>query len=188
MVQPWVKTGQRPERKGCKLIDLELSTVRYKSKGRDDAVLPTRLEELAQQYPRYGYPTLLDRLRDEGSVTNPKRTYRIYTQEQLQVRRKKRKKLIPPRVPMAVNTRENERWSIDFVSDQLATGRCFRVSNILDDFTRECVGQLAGTSTSGTIMAHFIDTLGQLPKTIVCDNVPRTGVSQESDDFWCKEA
>ncbi len=66
----------------------------------------------------------------EGLVRNPKRTYRIYAEEGLQVRRKKRKKLTRPRVPMAMPTQRNERWSIDFVSDQLATGRRFRVLNI----------------------------------------------------------
>ena len=93
-------------------------------------------------------------LRDEGLVTNPKRAYRIYTEEQLQVRSKKHKKLIRPRVPMAVTTHQNERWSIDFVSDQLAKGRRFRVLNIIDNFTRDCVGQLTDVSISGTRMAR----------------------------------
>lgn len=112
-------------------------------------------------------------LREESLVRNPKRTYRIYCEEQLQVRRKKRKKLNRPRVPMAVSTHQNERWSIDFVSDQLATGRRFRVLNIIDEFTRECVGQLADTSISGARMVRFMETLGRLPKTIVCDNGPK---------------
>ena len=124
-------------------------------------------------------------LRDEGLVTNPKRTYRIYTEEQLQVRRKKRKKLIRPRVPMAVTTRRNEGWSIDFVSDQLATGRRFRVLNIIDNFTRECVGQLTDASISGTRMARFVDTLGRLPRTIVCDNGPE--LTSKATFFWAKK-
>lgn len=127
VVEHWVETGQRSERQGCRRLDVGRSTVRYQSKGRDEAALRARLKELAQEYPRYGYPTLHDMLRDEGLVKNSKRTYRIYTEEQLQVRRKKRKKLIRRRVPMVVPTRKNERWSIDFVSDQLATGRRLRV-------------------------------------------------------------
>ena len=75
--------------------------------------------------------------------------YRIYSEEQLQVRTKRRKKLTRPRVPMAVLTKRDERRSIDFVSDQLANGRRFRVLNIVDDFTRECVGQLIETSIFG---------------------------------------
>jgi hypothetical protein len=73
-------------------------------------------------------------------------------------------------------TQRNERWSIDFVSDQLANGRRFRVLNIVDDFTRECVGQLVDTSISGARMVRFMDTLGRRPRTIVWDNVLRPEV------------
>ena len=102
MVQHWVETGQRFERQGCRLLDVGRSTVRYQSKGRDEAARRARLKELAQEYPRYGYPTLHDMLRDEGLVKNSKGTYRIYTEEQLQVRRKKRKKLIRRRLPKTI--------------------------------------------------------------------------------------
>ena len=81
-------------------------------------------------------------LRSEGVVENHKRTYRVYREEGLQVRTKKRKKLTRPRVPMLVPDRANVRWSMDFVSDQLANGRRFRVFNLVDDFTRECVVQI----------------------------------------------
>jgi putative transposase len=74
-------------------------------------------------------------LRTEGLVRNHKRTYRIYREEALQVRTKRRKKLTRPRVPMTVPIRVNERWSMDFVSDQQANGRRFRVLNVVDDFS-----------------------------------------------------
>ena len=79
-------------------------------------------------------------LKTEGLVINRKKTYRVYTELGMQVRTKKRKKLIRPRVSMALPTRLNERWSLDFVSDQLANGRRFRVLNIVDDYSRACVG------------------------------------------------
>ena len=72
-------------------------------------------------------------LKIEGHVINPKRTYRIYREEGLQVRTKHRKKLIRPRIPMVVPDAVNQRWSIDFVSDQLANGRRFRVLKLVDD-------------------------------------------------------
>lgn len=84
-------------------------------------------------------------LRTEGLVINRKKTYRVYTELGLQVRTKKRKKLIRPRVPVALPTRLNERWSIDLVSDQFVNGRRFRVLNIVDDYSRACVGQLVDT-------------------------------------------
>ncbi len=143
------------------------------------------MRQLAEQYPRYGYPTLHDMLKWEGLVRNPKRTYRIYSEENLQVRRKRRKKLNRPRVPMAVSTRRDERWSIDFVSDQLANGRRFRVFNIIDDYTRECVGQLMDTSISGARITRYMDTLGRRPKTIVCDNGPE--LTSKAMFFWSRD-
>jgi putative transposase len=83
-------------------------------------VLVKRLKALAEKYPRYGYLMLHGLLRQEGLVINRKRTYRLYTALKLQVRTKRRKKLTRPRVPMAVPVRPNERWSADFVHDQLA--------------------------------------------------------------------
>jgi putative transposase len=63
----------------------------------------------------------------------------------------KRKKLIRPRVPMALPTRLNERWSLDLVSDQLANGQRIRVLSIVDNYSRACVGQLVGASISGEV-------------------------------------
>lgn len=160
------------------------STVRYQAHGRDDTTLRARLKALAEQYPRYGHPTLHDMLKVEELVQNPKRTYRIYCEEGLQVRRKRRKKIIRPRIPMVLPTHRDERWSIDFVSDQLANGRRFRVFNIVDDFTRECVGQLADTSISGARIARFMDELPRKPKKIVCDNGPE--LTSKAMFFWTK--
>jgi putative transposase len=119
VVRYWVTEGMRSERQGCRLMDLSRSTVRYEAKVRDDSLLRSRLRELAEKYPRYGYPTMHDMLKSEGLVQNPKRTYRIYSEEKLQVRTKRRKKFVRPRIPMVLPTKKNERWPVDFVSDQL---------------------------------------------------------------------
>jgi putative transposase len=97
---------------------------------------------LAAQQSAYGYLFLHSILKTEGLVINRKRTYRIYTEEKLQVRTRRRKKLQRPRQPLEVPKVVNERWSMDFVSDQLANGRRFRVLNVVDDLSREMVGQL----------------------------------------------
>ncbi len=127
-------------------------------------------------------------LKAEGLVINRKRTYRIYTDEGPQVRTKKRKKLQRPRLPMDVPTRPNLRWSMDFVSDQLSNGRRFRVLNIVDDYSREVVGQLAAVSISGRRVARFLDELGcrrPLPPLIVCDN--GSEFTSKAMFFWAKE-
>lgn len=173
------------ERRGCRLIGVSRSTVRYEATPVSDVELRSRMKRLAEQYPRYGYPTLHAMLRREGLVKNPKRTYRIYSEEGLQVRTKRRKKLTRPRVPMAVPTRRDERWSIDFVSDQLTNGSRFRVLNIVDDFTRECVGQLVETSISGLRLSRFLDSLDRKPKVIVCDNGPE--LTSKAMFFWARD-
>ena len=91
-------------------------------------------------------------------VINKKRTYRIYTEERLQVRTKKRKKLTRPMLVMDLPVRVNERCSMDFVADQLSKGRRFRVLNDVDDFSREMVGQLTEFSISEARVSRFLNS------------------------------
>ena len=103
------------------------------------------------------------------------------------MRTKRRRKLNRPRVPMPVPDRVNERWSLDFVSDQLANGRRFRVLNVVDDFTRECVLQVVDFSISGQRLARELDHLTEhrpLPNTIVCDNGPE--LTGKALFFWSR--
>jgi putative transposase len=184
-----LKSRRVSERRACRLTGFSRSSAWSPLKGRDDAELRTRLKVLAERYPRYGYPTLHDMLKHEGLVINPKRTYRVYREEGLQVRTKKRKKLNRPRLPMIVPDRVNERWSMDFVSDQLANGRRFRVLNIVDDFSRECVLQVVDFSISGQRLARELKQLENsrpLPKTIVCDNGPE--LTCKAMFFWSQQS
>ena len=93
----------------------------------------------------------------------------------MQVRTKRRKKLARPRIPMAVPTQVNERWSLDFGHDPLTHGRRIRILNIVDDYSRTCVGQLVDTSISGLRVARCLDELANsrgLPASIVMHNGP----------------
>ena len=120
-MQHLVDRGLRSQRRAANLVGMHRSVARYRSCRETDSTLRERLKELATQYPRYGYETLHGLLKLEGRVINEKRTYRIYREEHLQVRRKRRKRLTrQQRVPMPMVTRVNQRWSMDFVSDQLA--------------------------------------------------------------------
>jgi putative transposase len=184
-----VETHAISERRACRVIKLHRSVARYESQStRNDAALKARMQELAQQYPRYGYLMLHQFLAQEGLVVNRKRTYRVYTELGLQVRTKRRKKLTRPRIPMLVPTRPNERWSVDFMSDQLANGRRFRILNLVDDFSRKCVGQIVDTSISGQRLARYLDQLaekGPLPKVLVCDN--GSELTSKAMFFWSQE-
>jgi putative transposase len=104
-----LKDRRVSERRACRLVGFSRSAAWYQCKGRDDAALRAHLKELAECYPRYGYPTLHSMLRARRLVRNHKRTYRIYREEGLQVRTKRRKKLNRPRVPMLLPDKVNGR-------------------------------------------------------------------------------
>ena len=157
------------QRAACRLAGISRQAMAYRAKPSGDQVLRERLKALGEQYPRYGYLIVHAMLKSQGLVINRKRTYRIYTELGMQVRTKKRKKLVRPRVPMAVPARPNERWSLDFVSDQLANGRRFRILNIVDDFSRACVGQLVDTSISGDRLTRFLDELSLADARLIID-------------------
>jgi putative transposase len=180
-----LKTRRYSERRAGRLVGFSRSAAWNRPKGCDDAALRQRLKALAERYPRYGYPTLHHMLKTEGCVINRERTYRIYREEGLQVRTKRRKKLIRPRVPMLVPDSVNQRWSMDFMSDQLANGRRLRILNVVDDYSRECVLQIVDLSISGQRLAGEHDQLARrLPKMIVCDNGPE--FTCKAMFFWSK--
>lgn len=161
------------ERRASQLLSISRSVIRYRRKDGGDERLRKRLKELAGQYPRYGYQLLHPLLKREGLVVNRKKTYRIYTEEKLQVKRRKRKRLPrQSRLELQEATRPNERWSMDFMSDQLADSRRFRILNLVDEYTRECKGQIVDFSISGGRLARFLDNCVQLPDEIVVDNGP----------------
>lgn len=180
-------TYQFSERHACSLMQLHRCSHRYQAKPTNDSELKTRLKELATEYPVYGYLMLHNLLKQEGLVVNKKRTYRLYTGANLQVRTKRRKKLQCPRQPMLLPTKPNERWSMDFVSDQLSDGRRFRILNVVDDYSRECIGQFVDTSISGLAVSRFLNLLIQersKPYAIVCDN--GTEFTSKAMFFWSK--
>jgi putative transposase len=173
------------QRQGCRLAGLSRKAACYQPSRHTDEPLKTRLKELGEQYPRYGYLMLHAMLKRERLVVNRKRTYRIYTALGMQVKTKRRKKLVRPRIPMAGPTRPNERWSLDFVHDQLADGRRICVLNIVDDYSRVCVGQLVDRSISGVRVARYLEELSQsrtMPKSIVMDN--GTELTSKAMFFW----
>ena len=158
----------------------------YTPAPKDDAAVVGRMKELASENRRYGYLRLHAMLRREGLAANRKRTDLLSTEEGLQVRTKKRRKLprrdrVAPQVP----ERPMQRWSLDFVSDQLADCRRFWVLNIVDDHSRFCPGQIVDISISGARMAQYLDDLALLnglPEEIVLDNNPE-GTSRAMFDW-----
>src|ERR1700759_4627000 len=121
------------ERRGCRLMRLQRATWQCRSRRPADSAL----RELAGQLPRFGYKRLYRRLRSQGTIVNHKKVYRIYREEGLMVRKGRRKRLVRRDQVPGRPTSPNERWSMDFPSDQLSNGRRFRTCNVVDDCTRE---------------------------------------------------
>jgi putative transposase len=139
-----------------------------------DEALRARLRELANERRRFGYRRLFVLLRREGEASGINRVHRLYREECLSVRKRRvRRRAIGTRAPIVVEAKANARWSLDFVHDQLANGRRFRVLNIVDDVTRECLAAIPDTSISGRRVARELTALvarrGK-PGLIVSDN------------------
>ena len=170
-----VASHKMSERRACRVIGCCRMTMRYEVVWQDDPVLRERLKELAKVRRRFGYRRLHVFLRREGHEVNHKRLFRIYREEQLHVRRRGgRKRAMGTRAPVVLPLLPNQRWSLDFVSDQLTDGRRFRILTVVDDCSRECLALIADTSLSGARVARELATLFDArgkPQTIVTDNV-----------------
>jgi putative transposase len=169
------QTFQMSERRACRVIETDRTSMRYRGvRPRDDA-LRERLKALAEKRRRFGYRRLHVLLRREGHAANKKRVQRLYREERLTVRRRGgRKRAMGTRRPIEAALAPNQRWSLDFVSDQLTDGRRFRILTVVDDCTRECLALVADTSISGRRVARELDDIvrrrGRRPDTIVSDN------------------
>jgi transposase InsO family protein len=165
---------QMSERRACTLVAADRKMVRYRSRRPSDVELRTRLRDLANQRRRFGYRRLFVLLREQGEPSGVNRIYRLYREEGLTVRKRKaRRRAVGTRAPILVEAKVNARWSLDFVHDQFALGRRFRILNIVDDVTRECLAAIPDTSISGKRVAReltaLIDARGK-PQMIVSDN------------------
>ncbi|UJL80381.1 IS3 family transposase (plasmid) [Agrobacterium vitis] len=165
---------QMSERRACKAIGFCRMTIRYETRRCDDYDLRERMKALAHERRRFGYRRLHVLLRREGHLVNHKRLFRLYREEKLTVRKRGgRKRAIGTRAPMLIPLAANDRWSLDFVSDQFTDGRRFRVLTVVDDCTRECLGLVADTSLSGLRVARELERIIEgrgKPKMIVSDN------------------
>ena len=135
------------ERRACRVIHADRKSVRYRSVKNEDSGLRERLRDLANQWRRVGYRRLHFLLRWESVIINRKKTLRLYRQERLAVRRRRsRRRAVGIRAPAVVLA--NRRRTLDFVHDQMASGKGFRVLNVVGDANRECRAAMPGASIS----------------------------------------
>lgn len=164
------------QRRACELVGIQRCVFRYRSRRSDNVVVRQRLKQLAQNHPRWGYRFLAILLRREGHRINHKRVLRLYREEGLKLRPKRRKKVVSvQRIQPPETTGINQKWSMDFVSDTLSCGRRFRALCIVDCYSRECLALEVDTSLSGERVVRVLERLREtrgLPQVIQTDNGP----------------
>lgn len=165
------------QRRACGLMEIARSTARRQiEESESNQTLQARIVDLAQARRRFGYRRIHDLLRREGVQANHKRVYRLYSDAQLSVRKRRRRKLVTlDRQVLQEATHPNEVWSIDFVMDALSSGRRIKCLTIVDDFTRECLDIAVDFGISGEYVARVLDQIAQfrgLPKAVRTDQGP----------------
>ncbi|HDR9504654.1 TPA: IS3 family transposase [Burkholderia cepacia] len=162
-------------RRACRLVKQPRSVQYYRSVKDPRPELRSRMREIAYTRVRYGYRRVHVLLRREGWQLGRNQAYRLYCEEQLQLRSKlpKRRKMVVTRVAKIVPVRPNDAWSMDFVADQLADGSKFRTLTIVDVFTKEALAIEVGQRLRGE---HVVSALNRIavrrgaPRHLFVDN------------------
>jgi putative transposase len=163
------------ERRACSVARLSRSANRYVRRPDRNAALRGELRTLAERYPRLGSPMLYMMLRNQGQLVNHKRIERLYREEKLALRRRKRRKLRVVRQEIKKASHPMERLAIDFMSDALVTGRKIRVLTIVDEYSKESPLLLVEHSISGDHVVRALENLAKsrgVPGSLRLDNGP----------------
>ena len=170
------KRYQISERRSCRLIGISQNSKRYKptDTSKDD-LITERLKALSGRWKRFGYRRLHIVLRREGIGINHKKTYRLYKNAGLALRKRNKKKYEKRGMPERTASAANTRWSLDFISDRTRYGSNIRILTVIDEVTRECLGLEVDSSLTGrrvTAALNQIAIFRGLPKEILIDNGP----------------
>jgi len=174
-------------RRACRTLKAARSSLYYKSRRDEQAVLRLRIREIAETRIRYGYRRIHVLLVREGWKVNAKKVYRLYKEEGLQLRNKtpKRKVSAKRRGAPVTATLPNEVWAMDFVSDQLFDGRRIRILTIVDAFTKISPAVSVRRSYKGSDVVDTLEHVTKeygIPKEIRVDNGPE--FISKNLDLW----
>ena len=162
------------ERRALAMVRMSAAALRYEPRPDRNGSLRERILALAHRHKRYGVGMIYLKLRQEGLLVNYKRVERLYQEAKLQVRRRKRKKVLAgERQPLLRPTLANQVWSMDFVFDRTAESRVIKCLTIVDDATHEAVAIEVERAISGQGLTRVLDRLALsrgLPKVIRTDN------------------
>ncbi len=162
----------------CAVFQISETCYRYKRKlSAENIRIADWLIRLTDNQRNWGFGLCFLFLRNvKGFGWNHKRVYRIYRELELNLRIKPKKRLKREKPePLAVPAKLNQTWSMDFMHDQLADGRCYRLFNVIDDCNREGLGIEVDFSLPAErvirALNQIIEWRGQ-PETLRCDNGP----------------
>lgn len=162
------------ERHALRVVAMSASSLRYRPAPDCNEALREKIVVLAHRYRRYGAGMIYLKLRQQGEVVNHKRVERLYAEANLQVRRRRRKKVpITDRQPLIRPDNANEVWSMDFVFDRSADRRVIKCLTIVDDATHESVDIVPERAIGGHTVIRVLDRLAMtrgLPNIIRTDN------------------
>lgn len=162
------------ERRALRIARMSASAYRYRPAADRNLALREQILALAHRHRRYGAGMIYLKLRQAGQVVNHKRVERLYAEAELQVRRRKRKKVpVSDRCPLNRPVAANQVWSMDFVFDRTAEGRVIKSLTIVDDATHEAVAIVPERAISGMVLTRILDRLAVtrgLPQAIRTDN------------------
>jgi putative transposase len=145
--------------RACVLAQFSRAAYYRRSRAKDQSVLTMRIREIAHARPRFGYLRIHVMLKREGWLVNKKRVRRLYRLQglQLRMRIRRRKHMCLHRGPVPTPTGHQERWSMDFVHDQLFNGRPFRILTVVDQWSRHSPLLEASFSMSGQMVAEVLE-------------------------------
>ncbi|ASP38540.1 IS3 family transposase [Bacterioplanes sanyensis] len=178
LAQPSVVERKISIRLACRMFAVSETCYRYQPKLSDEnADIAHRLIKLTDAESDWGFGLCFDYLRNvEGHPWNHKRVYRIYCEQALNLRIKPRRRLkrqVPE--PLKEPIRPNQIWSMDFMHDQLADDRHYRLFNVIDDYRREALCTEADFSLPAPRVIRALNQLLEWrpkPTAIRCDNGP----------------
>ena len=162
--------------RSCEVTGLSRTAFYYEPKKQDDSEIIAALNAIVERHARWGFPKCFARLRALKKPWNKKRVYRVYTEQKLNLRVLKKKRL-PPRnpEPLAPPEKIGVSWSMDFMSDTLHNKVRFRTFNVIDDCNREVLGVDVGIGMPTTRVTRYLDRLATwhgYPEKVRVDNGP----------------
>jgi putative transposase len=190
MAKQYVKESNITIKLACKAFCISETCFRYRPKlSTENEIIADWLLRLTTTYRRWGFGLCYLHLRNVKHFPwNHKRVYRIYRELELNLRIKPKRRVKREKPDaLSVPIQPNKVWSMDFMSDNLVSGKSFRTFNVIDDFNRECLGLEVDFSLPSErvirSLSQIIEWRGK-PERLRCDNGPE--YLSENLKKWCR--